>query len=154
MYKVTSPLDLYIPFTKNLLTEEQSKQWEEYKNEEVNGKNDEEIRFARKDPEGTRIQRWATASGLGADDVQVRIKNGELKTIPQNYQPQNKFVLPKGETIVSEKIYTDLKKFQKKAIPQTLKLGQQKPTIMYEGFLEIEPLTDEDLESLNNKKKK
>ena len=154
MYKVVSPLDLYIPFTKNLLTEDQAKQWEEYKKAEVEGKTDEEIRFSRKDPEGTRIQRWATASGLGADDVQVRIKNGELKTIPQNYVPQNKFVLQKGESIISEKIYGELKKFQKKAIVQTLKPGEKLPKIMYEGFLDINELSEEEKEELSNRKKK
>jgi hypothetical protein len=154
MYRITSPIDLYVPFTKGLLTEAQSKDWEDYKAEEVKGKSEEEIRFLKRDVEAVRLQRWATAKGLGSDPVQDKIRSGEETQIPTGYTPQNKFCLPKGESIVSEKIMLELKRFEKKEIKQTLRPGETKAKINYEGFLEIEPLTEEEIIALDNKKKK
>lgn len=154
MYRITSPLDLYVPFTKGLLTEAQAKDWEDYKVDEVKGKSDEEIRYMRRDVEAVRLQRWATAKGLGSDPIQDKIRSGEEVQIPTGYTPQNKFLLPKGESIVSERIMNEVKRFEKKEIKQTLKPGESKAKVHHEGFLEIEPLTEEEVLALDNKKRK
>ena len=109
MYRITSPLDLYTPFTKGLLTEAQFKDWEQFKKDEIVGRTDEEIKNIHKDVESKRLQRWATAMGLGVDPVQSAIKKGEKPNIPINYVPENRFFLPEGESIVSEKVMNEIK---------------------------------------------
>jgi hypothetical protein len=146
LYKVVAPKDLYLSWNKALLPEDELKGWEEYKKQELVGRSDDEIRTIKMEPEILRLKRWCNAMGLGIDDSQEMFKKGEIPRLPVNYQTELKFKLPKGESYISERQYNELKKFEKKAIPQKLEPGQSKPIIHYEGFLVFTEVSEEEIE--------
>lgn len=152
MYKVTSPKDVYLSWNKALLPEDELKAWEEYKSEELRGRTDAEIQAIKSEPEAFRLRKWCNISGLGIDEMQELFKKGEIQRLPVNYQSELKFKIPVGESYINERQYKELKKFEKRAIRQTLKPGETKPKIVYEGFLEFEEIKDIEEEKPTKKK--
>jgi hypothetical protein len=140
--------DAYIGWTLDLLPDNKREKFEKYCETE-----EQELRLARDDkqlknlkgtPLGMRLREWATSLELGRNEISDKLKKGELSIPPRGVKTEYKMHIPSDDTVViNERQYGQLKMYEYRAIPQTLKPGQVKATNSYEGFLEFKELTED-----------
>ena len=131
---------IYTSWTKDLFTDEQLKEWEDYKIAELREKSVDERDVLNKMPEANRIKQWVTARAMGVDPVMEDFRDGKIRALPTNYRAEYMFKLPLGESFLTESQRNHFRIYEKKEIIQRLKLGQSAPDVQYEGFLEFEEL--------------
>jgi len=153
-FKVTNNAKpIYLPWTFNLLSNEQAKKWEDYKKTSdyrgnLNDPQDQNMR--RRTPEADKLRDWCNMNQIGEvsrlpDDLRTIPLGDGMKTTVVDY----KYCLPLGETVVEERAILDLKRYKRVALKQKLEPGQTEAKIEYEGFLDIEPYKEKKIEGSN-----
>lgn len=157
-YKVVNDrVPIYRSWSFSLMTEEQRSDYEQFVRDEEAGRTQQEIAKLRQQPISLRIKKWANAKGIGDDPELRAFRDGKTKSLPLNYEAENKFCLPIGETILTEKQLEDLKPFVKREIKQTVKPGMMPKDKQYEGWLvvtEYNPSAEKALKEAVTKSKK
>jgi hypothetical protein len=144
-YRVMSPKALYISWNLGLFNDKQLEEWTKYRKEVTVGMDDQERLKYEMQPEAVKIRDWATAKGMGVDDVAEAFKKGEITRLPSGRVAELKFYIPANEeVIISETQKKQLERFVKRPLKQKLQPGQSKPEIQYEGFLTIEEYIEDD----------
>lgn len=148
LYGVKGVKDVYLGWNLKLLPDDQVKKFEKYKQEEeqelIEARDDANLKAVRSTPTAIRLKRWAAAMQLGKNQVAEMMKKGEIKFPPRGVETEYKFFIPANEEIIiNERQYEELKQYEYRPIPQTLKPGETKPRNIYEGFLYIRELTED-----------
>jgi len=148
LYGVKGVKDVYLGWNLKLLPEDEAKKFEKYKQEEeqaaMEARDDAGLKAIRSTPTAVRLKRWATATMLGRNELSELMKKGEIKFPPRGVEPEYKFFIPSDEEIIiNERQYEELKQYAYRPIAQTLRPGETKARNIYEGFLHIRELTED-----------
>lgn len=138
-YKVNNPGEpIYLPLNLAIMDDKDLLKWEAYRNTDAyKGRTQEEMDRNRKIPEPIKIQAWAKRNEIGVAVYK------EHTLAPQGDYTRC-YELKTGSTFITDRQYEELKKFQKRPIVQKMEYGDTEPQIMYEGFLEITEIPEED----------
>jgi len=154
--------DIYHSWTLDLLSPEQQSEFNTYINAQMKemedrvrrGGGSSELQALKKTPVANRLRDWVTVQNIGTDPVQEEFASGKRQFLPPNYRPELKFKLPVGESFLTREQAQHFIAFRRGEIPQKLKLGESKVKVQYEGFIDFEPITEEEYKAGGIIKKK
>lgn len=147
--------DIYHSWTLDLLSPEQQAQFEAYVDAQIaevtervrRSGGQSELQALKKMPTAMKLRDWVGAQQIGIDKIQDDFASGKIKFLPINYRPELKFKLPMGVSYLTRAQAQHFVAFRRGTIPQKLKLGESKERVMYEGFIDFDPIEQDEYEA-------